>query len=164
MKRVAQLIMAGKDQSPRGDCFKACIASVLERPLEEVPHFVDLESELGYYHVDLANAWLRKQGYPFELLYHNYNHGWDQPIQYYVRRKSQWRKHGFERPGYWLMSVKSKNFKGSDHVVVARGDAIVWDPSPNFGKPEYDRRPYVFDGWAYTFHVANPQNVLRAAQ
>jgi len=160
VKRIRQAIMASKDDRPRGDCFAACLASVLERPLEEVPHFVELEEQVGYYFVDLANGWLRKQGYPFQILYHNWRVGED-PIRYYVLRKRQWEKVGIHLPGYWLMGVESKNFPGSHHVVVAREDRIVWDPSPRFGDPTYDRRPYLFDGWAFTFVVANPHLVAR---
>lgn len=153
--------MADKDSRPRGDCFRACLASVLERELDEVPHFVELEEQVGYYFVDLTNNWLRKQGYPFQVLYRNVRDG-QQPIRYYVKRRRQWRESGYGHGlGYWLMGVLSKNFKGSHHVVVAHEDAVVWDPSPNFGKPEYDRRPYVFDGWAYTFHVPDAAKVPR---
>lgn len=29
----------------RGDCFRACIASILELPIEDVPHFVAIEHD-----------------------------------------------------------------------------------------------------------------------
>lgn len=130
----------------------------MELPLEEVPHFVELEEQVGYYYLDLTNGWLRKQGYPFEVLMRHMpqaaNHKW------YVKRKGdQWVKHGVTIPGYWIMGVESKLFPGSHHVVVARGDRIVWDVSPHFGEPAYDNKPYVFDGFLYTFHVTNPARV-----
>lgn len=42
-----------------GNCFSACLASILEFDLEEVPHFVN-QSELHWFH--LAKKWLYEKG------------------------------------------------------------------------------------------------------
>ena len=164
MKPVVQAIMASKDSRPRGDCWRACLASVLERDLDEVPHFIDLEEELGYYYLDLTNSWLRRQRYPFVVRMNVAQVARNGRSLWYVRRRGrQWVNSGLTVPGYWIMGVLSKNFKGSHHVVVGREDRIVWDPSPRFGEDQYDRRPYVFNGYYFTFHVENPHLIARAA-
>jgi hypothetical protein len=162
LNRVVQQIVNANTR-PRGDCFKACVASVLERPLAEVPHFVDLQEDVGYYWLDLTNGWLRNQGYPFTLVYRRWANE-KQPSLWYVKRKGrQWTRWGLAIPGFWIMTVESKNFKDAHHNIVARDDRIVWDPSPRFGQPAYDNRPYRFNGWALTFHVEQPERIPRAA-
>jgi hypothetical protein len=159
LKPVTQLISAV--DRPRGDCVRACIATILERNIEDVPHVVELEAVLGYYWLDLMNGWLRTERYPFQLVQRQFQATRENPIQlYYLRaplyaasHKQQWSKWGFEFPGYYMMSVRSKAFKGAHHAVVARDDRIVWDPSPHFGEPAYDRKPYYFEGWI-TFFIA----------
>jgi len=53
MKPVKQVKLKSDDD---GDCFCACIASILELPLSEVPHFTDRLWFRRY------NNWLRKFG------------------------------------------------------------------------------------------------------
>lgn len=45
---------------PKGNCFQACIASLLDLPLEDVPHFIDMEKRL----LDLQrmNEWMLERG------------------------------------------------------------------------------------------------------
>ena len=70
---VAQRIhAAGGDGVIPGDCVKCCVASILELPYEDVPHFVarevrnaegsPLEWETG------LNHWLRERGYPLYFM------------------------------------------------------------------------------------------------
>lgn len=44
MTRVNQTILAS-DPKRQGNCVSACVASWLERPLEEVPHFIEYKVE-----------------------------------------------------------------------------------------------------------------------
>lgn len=53
----------GKD----GNCFQACLASVLERPLESVPDFCQEPGDGAWW--DLCRHWLREQGFIGVLLY-----------------------------------------------------------------------------------------------
>jgi len=57
MKAVDQTVLAGDLGPVKGDCFRACVASVLELPIEEVPHFVQ-ESEDWY---EMFTEWLSKR-------------------------------------------------------------------------------------------------------
>lgn len=34
------------------------------------------------------------------------------------------------RNGYWIASVKSKNFEGTTHAIVMKGQKVAFDPSP----------------------------------
>lgn len=57
MRPVMQTVFPTDDNSLRGNCFAACLASVLELPLEDVPHVME--------HVDWrerTNAWLATRG------------------------------------------------------------------------------------------------------
>lgn len=68
MKPQAPLVFGDSLSNPPGDCFRACIASVIERPCSEVPHFVVECGEQD--HVYFARDWLRTQGLDlFETYY-----------------------------------------------------------------------------------------------
>ena len=45
----------------RGNCFQAALATVLDLPLEAVPHFVQQEADTGTYWWTLAQAWLAER-------------------------------------------------------------------------------------------------------
>ena len=57
MKRVDQTIFTGDKEGRFGNCFQACVASILELPLEEVPHFCAEDDWWG-----LLTRWLYKRG------------------------------------------------------------------------------------------------------
>jgi hypothetical protein len=51
-----------------GDCWRACIASVLDLPADEVPHFVSLywsEEDPTLWYFETA-SWLKERGYALE--------------------------------------------------------------------------------------------------
>jgi len=58
MRPVDQTILAGDSGPHKGDCFRACVASILELPIEAVPHFMEMSGD-WFEHFD---DWLRKQG------------------------------------------------------------------------------------------------------
>jgi len=162
VKRIQQRMLGTKEDGNPGDCFKCCIASVLEREYEEVPHFVQIEGQTGYYHLDLANGWLRKQGYHLELWMHQFLRGDDQLL---IGADGKWISvgdlSGFVLPGYWLATVESKRLPGEWHVVVMYRDHMVWDPSDAVGTPEYDAEPFKWTGWADQFIAPRPDQVAR---
>lgn len=54
MKPVMQLVV----DKGKGDCWRCCIASILELPAEAVPNFVgDAQPKFGQQHCDLAKRW-----------------------------------------------------------------------------------------------------------
>lgn len=63
MKPVDQTIFG----TPHGNCFAACIASILELPIEEVPNFI-AEGDRWW---DAAKAWLDERGYALLWVKHD---------------------------------------------------------------------------------------------
>lgn len=85
-----------------GDCFAACMATLLELPLEVMPND---HSE------DWFSIWL------LFLSQFGLSIGWDGadgPI---------WQNHP------WIASVKSKNYKGVTHAVIMDSCNVAFDPS-----------------------------------
>lgn len=67
MKPVDQVVMHDEERGERGDCFRACVASILELPSDEVPHFVQLAEDTGN-DLDWATmfvAWCSSRGVDF---------------------------------------------------------------------------------------------------
>lgn len=72
MKPVDQTLFRGEGE--HGNCVPACIASILERPLDQVPHFAALH---GPYFMKQMRQWFEDQG--MGLCYVNGN-----PITYFA--------------------------------------------------------------------------------
>ena len=101
------------DEGIYGDCHRACVASILERPLESVPHFwadglTAVDESWGRLH-----AWCTENGITY--LFFGFP---DDPRPY----MAAW------NPGlYYILVGTSKN--GVGHSVVCFDDEIVHDPS-----------------------------------
>jgi hypothetical protein len=89
------------DQSTPDNCVSACIASILEIPLADVPAFMAPRDDRGW---ERAAKWLAARGYRLVD-----------------------RSHGFGR-GYVLLRGVSP--RGSRHCVVGFDGKIVHDPYP----------------------------------
>jgi hypothetical protein len=100
-----QTLNGGRDapEEKRGDCIRACIASIIDVPIDTLPnpHGDDWVEEwaialgpLGFILVDIS-------------------------IDYYFPI------------GYWIARVPSLNLPGCYHVVVAQGNKLVHDPALN---------------------------------
>jgi hypothetical protein len=112
-----------------GDCWKCCIASILELPYEDVPHFVEQEERgevASYWNETLA--FLRPRGFTFARF------GLWGDERPFLLWGSQMIRYAFHAPGHWIASVESprKTPEGEhiSHVVVMNGDKIVFDPHP----------------------------------
>ncbi len=100
---------------PGGNCFSACVASLLEIPLEEVPYFMgdSLEDDGGAWWERFAE-WLRPHGF------------W--PLCFKASRD------GWTPAGLHILSGKSPRELANPkalHSVVARGSEIEHDPHPS---------------------------------
>lgn len=62
MKPVTQNIFINDPQGRLGNCLQACIASICEVELEQVPHFVE---DYEDWFAEMCN-WLHEKGYSFE--------------------------------------------------------------------------------------------------
>lgn len=90
-----------------GNCFAACLASILEVPLQAVPEFP--------YHSDdeffaAAQRWLATKGLRYRQV----------PI-----------KNGYRPRGY--TTIEGISPRGGQHACVALNGRLVWDPHPDDG-------------------------------
>jgi len=107
----------------RGNCYQACVASILEVPIDEVPDQALGRTPEEYVHI--LRGWLAPRGLsliaatlgpytPEELL----------PELWHA--------------GYWIAGIAT-NSRDLDHAVVMRGNTVVWDPHPT----PHNWEPYV---------------------
>lgn len=99
-----------------GDCWRCCIAAILQVPAEVVPHFVQ---EFGSSYEAEAQRWLNSQG--FYLLQS------DRDIWFPRFASSDFRGLPIIESGY---TVRSKR-PGATHAVVTIDRKMVYDPHPS---------------------------------
>jgi hypothetical protein len=108
MNRVDQTVFG----FPGGNCFSACVASILEMDLAEVPYFMgDEPDEADDKWFARLDEWLKPHGFYAMCL----------------RADSEWKPKGLN-----ILSGKSpRGVKDDDmHSVVADGTELVHDPHP----------------------------------
>lgn len=94
---------------PDGDCMRACLASILELPLEDVPNYHGSTWAMRY------QEWLNARN----LMMLTWAHSDGQDGQDAVTET-----------GYAILCAKSP--RGDyNHAVVTYAGEIVWDPSPH---------------------------------
>jgi hypothetical protein len=122
MKPQQQIYRHGIDNE-NGDCFRACIASLLELPTHAVPHFFSKENEERAQrngedpHIQVYN-YLASYGLAFLFLPWNDHFGYQ--LEY----------HGVHH----ILSGPSPRFPNDStvaHLVIATGSIIVHDPHPD---------------------------------
>lgn len=99
-----------------GNCYAACIASILELPIESVPNFC--EDKKGW--TFATQAWLRERGLGivnFRVLPESIAEGFEFGV--------------ISQHAYYIVSGKSP--RGYTHAVVGLGGEIVHDPHPDGG-------------------------------
>lgn len=107
-----------------GDCQRAVIASLLDLPISEVPHFLrEVGGEPGAYW-DLLQSFLGERGYAWLV----------------VPATAGASFYGDGRPVYHEISGPSPRSNGVLHAVVGCDGSVVFDPHPDgtglAGKPE----------------------------
>ncbi len=120
MRRVDQTTFG----SPGGNCFSACVASMFELSIDDVPYFMGDESD-GDEWCHRFEKWLCPRGlYPVLL-------GID-PDPPKDDHKNAWRPQGL-----YILSGKSPRDTGENkddpllHSVLARGHRLIHDPHPS---------------------------------
>ena len=108
MRRVDQTVM----DSEKGNCFSACVASIIETTIADVPFFMDP----GEWY-DRFSKWLKGRG--FYPLCFDFD-GWE---------KSEVKRFRSEL-GPHILSGKSPRGE-HQHSVVASGLEVVHDPHPS---------------------------------
>lgn len=94
-----------------GNCFACCIATILDKPISEVPHFADKENP----------NWL--QDTKDYLAQFGLN---------YFELTFQDREHEKHLDFHYILSGPSPRFDGIYHCVVAKAGVIVHDPASPF--------------------------------
>jgi hypothetical protein len=106
MKPVDQTVV----NDSTGNCFSACLASILELSIDDVPNFMELEKKTVESWFVLAWRWLRERGYRIEV--GDFENS-DNP------------------EGYWIASGKSYRYPDKHHAVVYLGNKMAHDPHPS---------------------------------
>jgi len=94
---------------PIGNCFPACIASILGLQLDDVPFFTT--SSQGAQLAD-ANSWLRKFNLKLVMVPNT-------------------PKHEHPKDAYYIMRGSSPRMEGLFHMVVGKNGELVHDPHPD---------------------------------
>ena len=100
------------------DCWRACLATILEVDYEDVPYFGRMDDPES--HKDWLEKSLEFLG-GFGLNYIEFQKPEDEVHRNQILR------------GYHIIVGKSKIFPDFKHAVVAKDGLIVWDPNPREG-------------------------------
>lgn len=141
MKPVNQLLIHDPDNGVLGDCFRASIASLVEMPAYDVPHFVSFNEYEDQWQEQLYN-FLDHLGFGY-IEIHSY------PDDYWERL--------FRLMGdtYHIISGPSPRFPDCTHCVVGLNGKIIHDPHPDksgLAEPKKD--------WVYGFLIAKEMLTL----
>ena len=85
-----------------GDCFRACLTSIL--CIENSPDLPNVDKE----------SWF--------IDWHNFLYPKGLTLSY--EKEACWKN------GFWIATVKSKNFEGEFHSIIMKGQEVYFDPSP----------------------------------
>lgn len=110
MKPVDQLVLHDPANGKEGDCFRACLASIMELPIECIPNFA--QETVGKGSAAFWNAiydWLELTGHSIKFLSFT-----DPEV---------------EEGKYYIISGPSP--RSGHHAVVGLGKGIVHDPHPS---------------------------------
>lgn len=104
---------SGEQTDEGGDCFAACLASILELPIDGFPNFLDSRplGSGGWYHK--WQLWLYEH-YRVELLW--WEKDWPDPATGLA---------------WWIAGVM---IGATSHAVVFHKDEFRWDPAPGEAK------------------------------
>jgi len=112
---IDQSILHDPDNGKNGDCWRACLASVLELPIEKVPHFGDMNAREG------RKAELTFLGNMGFTIYTIYGEG-------SMTNHPQMEEGDHE---YYFAIGPSPRNKNISHQVVCHNGEIVHDPHPD---------------------------------
>ncbi len=103
-----------------GDCFRACVASILELDINTVPHFHSDGCQDDGEITDRLNDWLFSE---HELLKWAYAYPGSVPLADVMHYT------GLNNPElHWILHGRTAS--GEAHAVICHGSVMVHDPSP----------------------------------
>lgn len=109
-----------KENGEIGDCWRCCVAALVELPAEEVPHFLaDAIKDSSHHQMDAdTQEWLNQQGWYMV-----------EANKYHFHR---WARSGFHPPVMIACGPTSRSKKlGEHHAVAMRADELLYDPHPS---------------------------------
>lgn len=109
MIEVTQTLLHDKEKGVVGNCLQAAFASLLELPIDDVPHFVAMEDCWG-----AIQEWFRERYNAFYLVVEADQQGLD----WYL-----W------HAGHYIVTGTSP--RGLQHAVIGEKGEIVFDPHPS---------------------------------
>lgn len=115
MKPVDQEFVHRPEIGQQGDCQRAVIASLLELPISEVPHFLQLSGGDPSTYWELLQAFVRQHGYV------------------YMTQPARSGAMIFGDEGDVFHEIAGPSPRGNDylHAVVGNNGRIVFDPHPS---------------------------------
>ncbi len=130
MKPTDMTILHDPDNGYYGDCQRACIASLLEIDINEIPHFYETGNDSEFF--KSLNRYLATQGLV---------HVETMPIDF---KLSQYRN-----KGNLYHMIYGETVRGSQHAIVALNGEIIHDPHPDKAGLDKSKK----DDWHYAFLV-----------
>ncbi len=115
MRPVKQTILHDPANGQYGDCFRACIASLLELPINEVPHVCDGKPEGDTTWYAELSAWLAPRG----LVYLEFGTG------------DGWAASFAAAGGETFHVISGRSPRGHLHAIVGRNGEPFFDPHPS---------------------------------
>ncbi len=115
MTPIQQTILHDPENGKTGDCFRACIASLLSLPIENVPHFCDGKPEGDTTYYGELNTWLAERG----LIYLEFGTG------------SGWSESFAAAGGDCFHIISGRSPRGYLHAIVGRNGEPIYDPHPS---------------------------------
>ena len=119
MRQQKQAFRHNPSEGVYGDCFRTAVACVLELPRDEVPH-VFHDGIDGPAADKRMQEWLRRRGLT------QFTVCWDGKLSLTEVLHSV-NNCNFGYRVEYILTGTSKN--GTNHCVVCKGDAIIWDPA-----------------------------------
>jgi hypothetical protein len=125
MTPVDQEFVHLPEQGQYGDCMRACVASLLDLPITDVPHFAQIDAEGNGDFWLMVAEFCRKHGYAFVTM----------------AGRFVWS----EDPIYHIIAGPSPRGHGVHHAVVGRNGQVFFDPHPSRAGLAGDPRDWKFD-------------------
>jgi|GEM_PF-827209 hypothetical protein len=102
-------------EKENGDCFRACVATLLGLTLEQVPHFCRKGNDGNWFNE--FQEWLKARGWTCFSVSSGDPDGWFMSVAM--------------SDAVYLLAGPSPRFEGELHQVLARGGEIIHDPHPD---------------------------------
>lgn len=124
MIKINQTILHDPENKISGNCFTACVASILECNIDSVPYFTEelFQLPVGERASEFEKRilkWFHKKGYSYIEI----------PVNFEVL--PSWTEYMQKRETYHIIVGESPRFSGGYHACVGKYGEIIFDPHPS---------------------------------